>query len=493
MSNTERNTSVSRKDVLSSFSWSYAEKFSSQIVGFILSIILARLLAPEDYGKLSLVNIFIAIMSAVTLTGFGSALIQKKDATNVDFSSMLFVSFGISLAAYGVLFLCAPLISWLLAEDITAYLRVASLSLVFASVNTVQHAYVIRKMQFYKLFVATMVAAVVSAAVGITMAYNGFGVWALVAQHLSSGVTNTVVFAFISGWKPQLVLSKASVAQTYQFGWKLTVSSVMDAIYRQLRSLCIGKKFSTADLAYYDRGNQYPNLIVNNIDTSIASVLAPALARKQDDLPNLKKMMQRGVKTSSVILFPLLIGLAVCAEPLVLLMLTEKWLPCVPYLQILSFALMLKPIQTANIQGIIAIGRSDIYLKIQTINKLIGIAIIAITVFFFDSVLVIAAGELLSYILFAFVNVYPNVKYIRYSVREQAADILPQMIIAGIMGAAVYAIGQLQLHAALLLVLQIASGAVIYITIMRVCKVEAFMYLWNMLFGFLNRLRKKGK
>ncbi len=493
MSNAQ-NTSVSRKDVLSSFGWSYAEKLASQIISFVLSIILARLLTPDDYGKLTLVNIFITIMSAATLTGFGSALIQKKDATNTDFSSALYFSMTMSAAAYLVLFFGAPFLSQLLGEDITTYLRVAALVLIISSFNTVQHAYVIRKMQFYKLFIATMIAAAVSAVVGITMAYNGYGVWALVAQHLTTAVVNTVIVAFISGWRPQFVFSKASVAQTYKFGWKLIASSVMDATYRQLRSLSIGQKYTTADLAYYDRGNQYPSLVVNNIDTSIASVLAPALSRKQDDLQNLKQMVRRGVKTSSVILFPLLIGLAVCAEPLVLFMLTEKWLPCVPYLQLLSIALMLKPIQTANLQGIIALGRSDVYLRIQVLQKVIGIAIIAATVLLFDSITIIALGEIIAYVLFAFINVFPNKKYLKYRFREQMMDMIPQLLLAAIMGAIVFAIGYfVHINVVLLLVLQIVVGAIFYIAAMRILKIEGFMYLWNMMLGFFRKLGRRVK
>lgn len=492
MADTQENGKL-RTGAIKSFSWSYAEKIATQLVSFVLSIILARLLMPEDYGKLSLVHIFTGIMNAITLTGFGSALIQRKDTTDTDFSTTLIFSFGVAAAAYLLMFLCAPVFSFIMEQDITAYLRVSSLSLMISSVNAVVHARAIRALKFYKLFIASICGVIVSAVVGIYMAYKGFGVWALVAQHLTTALVNTVVSILICDWKIKLRFSLESVKKIYSFGWKVTMSAAVDAVYRQLRSLVIGKKYSATDLAFYDRGLQYPNLIINNVDTSIASVLAPVLSRKQDDLLGLKNMVMRGVKTSSVILFPLLIGLAVCAEPIVLLMLTEKWLPCVPYLQVLSVALMLKPIQTANLQGILALGRSDVYLKIQMTQKIIGVTMIAITILCFGTPFAVAVGELAAYLLFACVNAYPNKKYLNYSVKEQILNLLPQLTVAGLMGGLVYLVGFLQVGTLLLLILQVFVGAVFYIGVMYLFKVDAFMYLWKMLMGVLKKFRKKAQ
>ena len=491
MSDNQENSKL-RAGAIKSFSWSYAEKIATQLVSFILSVVLARLLVPEDYGKLSLVHIFTTIMNAVALTGFGSALIQRKDTQDIDYSTALIFSFGVAVVAYLVMFFGAPLFSSIMGEDITVYIRVSSVSLMISSINTVVHARAIRALKFYKIFIASICGVAVSAVVGITMAYKGFGVWALVAQHLTTALVNTLVSILICDWKLKLRFSLQSVKKIYSFGWKVTVSATVDAVYRQLRGLVIGKKYSSTDLAYYDRGLQYPNLIINNVDNSIASVLAPVLSRKQDDLPGLKSMVMRGVKTSSVVLFPLLIGLAVCAEPIVLLMLTEKWLPCVPYLQVLSMALMLKPVQTANLQGILALGRSDVYLKIQMTQKIIGVAMIAITIIFFNSPFAVAVGELIAYILFACVNAYPNVKYLKYSATEQIMDLLPQLIIGALMGGLVYLIGFLQINTLLLLILQVLTGALFYICVMYIFKIDAFMYLWKMLISTFKKVLRKG-
>ncbi|MEA5058629.1 MAG: lipopolysaccharide biosynthesis protein [Candidatus Pelethousia sp.] len=477
----ERNAAT-QKSIFSGFGWSYAERMLAQIVSFVVSIILARLLGPETYGILSLVNIFIGIATAITLTGFGSALIQKKEADNLDFSSALYFSFGVSIVAYLVLFFSAPLIAGFFdAQSIAPVLRVLSLSLVLASVNTVQHAYVIRKMQFRLLFISTVCGSIFSATAGILMAYKGFGVWALVAQYLVNSIINTIVLAIISEWRPEKRFSFSRVKTIYGYGWKIIVASVVEAIYRQSRSLAIGKKYTATDLAFYDKGLQFPSLLITNIDSSIANVLMPAISSVQDEKQRVKEMVRRSVKTSSTLLFPLLIGLAVCSKPVVLILLTEKWAASIPYMQLLCLALMMKPIQTANLQGILAMGRSDTYLWLQLSQKTVGVMIIAFTVVFFDSPLVIAAGEVLSYIVFAVINAYPNKKLLNYSVKEQLNDVLPQMILAICMGIIVWVVSFTKLPSLITLVIQVLLGTVTYIGGARVLRMEPFMYLWNLI------------
>jgi O-antigen/teichoic acid export membrane protein len=484
MENTNRT--ITKKKVLSGFSWTYAERMLAQAVSFVVSIILARLLEPEAYGTLALVNVFIGIASALALTGFGSALIQKKEADNVDFSSALFFSFGISLLVYAIIFFCAPLIaSFFSTESIIPLIRVFSLSIVIASINTVQHAYVIRNMQFKFFFLSTLFGSIASGIVGIFLAYYGHGVWALVVQYLTNSIINTIVLAFISEWKPKLTFSLSSIKSIYSFGWKVIVSSVVDAIYRQLRSLAIGKKYEKTDLAYYDKGLQFPSLLITNIDTSIANVLMPAISSVQDDSGRVKEMVRRSIKTSSTILFPLLIGLAVCAKPIVIILLTDKWVPSVPYMQLLCIALMMKPMQTANMQGILAIGRSDVYLRIQMIQKLIGIVVIAITVFCFKTVIAIAVGEIVAYLLFAIINVLPNRRLLGYTLKEYIADIMPQMVLAIIMGVIVTAVTVLNLSIWPALILQIFTGAIVYIALAWVLRLDSFTYLLNLLRSYV--------
>lgn len=479
------------KGIFKIFGWSYAERLLSQGTSFLVSIFLARLLEPEAYGILALANIFIAIVNAATLTGFGSALIQKKEATNTDFSSTLFFSLLVGIAAYAFLYFSAPLIAGFLSPEplLVPVIRAAALTLITAAVNTVQHAYVIRKMEFRLLFIASVWGNLLSAVIGLFLAFRGFGVWALVAQTLSKSIADIIALVFISSWRPKLVFSLDSIRQVYGFGWKIIASSVADAVYGQLRSLVIGKKYTTADLAYYDKGLQFPNLLISNIDTSLAQVLMPALSRVQDDLSEVRGVARRAMKISSVVLFPLLIGLMVCAEPVILLLLTEKWAPCIPYLRLLCLALMMKPVQTANIQALLAIGRSDIYLKIQLAQKCIGVGMIVLTVLCFSTPVAIAAGEVVSYLLFACINAVPNRKYLDYSIRDQLRDTVPQLLLAIVMGGAVSLLALLPLPSLPLLVFQVVSGAVIYISLARLLRLEAFMYLWELLFAYLKNRR----
>jgi O-antigen/teichoic acid export membrane protein len=473
---------VLRNTIISGIGWTYSEKLLTQIVSFFVSIILARLLSPEDYGILALVNIFIGIASAIALSGFGSALIQRKEADNLDFSSTLFFSLGVSLISYIILFFTSPLIAkFYNLADLVPIIRIVSLSIVISSINTVQHAYVIRKMLFRLFFLATFVGSIISAMIGILMAYGGFGVWALVTQYLSNSIINIIMLTFISDWRPEFKFSLTRIKAIYSFGWKITVSAVIDALYTQSRSIAIGKKYTVSDLAFYDKGSQFPNLIITNINSTISHVLMPVISSAQDDLPRVKAMVRRSLKTSSVILFPVLIGLAACAKGLIPLLLTQKWLPSVPYMQILCFAFMMRPIQTANLQGILAIGRSDIYLRIQLVQKIIGIVIIAITILFFRTVVAVAIGEIVAQVLFSLIMIIPNSRYLNYSIEEQIVDILPQMFVAIVMGVIVLQVLKFELSILAALVLQVTIGAIFYVGSLRLLQIDSFMYLYRML------------
>ena len=398
---------INRKSFFSAFKWSYAEQLLSQMISLVISIVLARLVEPEAFGTLAIVNSFIAIANAVTLTGFGSALIQKEDASDTDFSSVVYFSLLIAVSAYGIIWFLSPVAADFFANPlITDVLRVFALILITASFNTVQRAYIARKMQFRLFFTAGLWAAVISGASGIFFAYQGLGVWALIIEYLSRSVLNIIVLWILSGWKPKAVFSIESIKGIYRFGGRIIISSLADAVYQQLRSFAIGKKYTGEDLAHYDRGKQFPSVLITNIDTTIANVLMPALSRIQNDKIRIKYIIRRSIRTSSVILFPLLTGLAVCAENFITLILTEKWLPCVPYMQALCIALMIKPMITSGLQGILAIGQSRVYMWLQMMQKAVGIVVLLGTILFFNSPFYIAIGETAAYLLFLFLSAY---------------------------------------------------------------------------------------
>ncbi|NLJ77127.1 MAG: lipopolysaccharide biosynthesis protein [Peptococcaceae bacterium] len=465
-----------KSKVLSSLFWKLMERGGTQGIQFIVQIVLARLLLPEDYGIIALVVIFTTIAGVFVQSGLNTALIQKKETDEADFSSVFYLSLSVAFLVYIILFFAAPYIAVFYGiPQITAVFRVLSMILFLGAFNSIQNAVVARNLQFKKLFFSSTGAILISGAVGIYMAYTGYGVWALVGQQISNQLLVTLILWFTVKWRPHLVFSFEKVKGLLSFGWKLLVSALIDTIYEDLRSLIIGKMFNPAVLGLYNRGQQFPSVIVSNVDGSIQSVMLPVLSSHQDDRPRVKAMMRRGIVTSSFIVFPLMVGLAVTAEPLVKLLLTDKWLPCVPFLQIFCATYALWPIHTANLQAINALGRSDIFLKLEIIKKIVGLAILAITIFY--GVYAISLGGAIGGIISTFINAYPNRHLLGYSYKEQWGDIMPSLLLSLVMGAVVYSFKWLGLSAVGTLLLQVCVGAVLYLGLAWLIKLECFSYI----------------
>lgn len=472
---------TSKAKVLSGLIWKFAERISAQVVTFVVSIVLGRLLSPDDYGLIAVVTIFITFANCIVTNGFGSSLIQKKDSDNLDFSTVLYFQFAFSLALYGILFIAAPLIAKFFGEGydlLVPVLRVLGIRIPLTAINNVQQAYVGKKMIFRKFFLSTIGGTVISAVVGIWMAYEGYGVWALVGQYLTNTFISTVILAFTIKWKPELKFSWARLKILFSYGWKLLVGGIINETYVELRKIAIGKLYTSADLAYFDRGMQIPNIIVTNINSSISNVLFPAISNAQNNMADVKAIMRRSIRTSSYIMCPLMFGLAVVAEPLISFLLTDKWLPCVPYLQIYCISYCFEPIQTANLQAIKAVGRSDIFLKLEIIKK-VAYAVILVAVMF-HSVDAIAYSLLLNTLIAVFVNTTPNKKLLGYSFKELIADMAPGIILSAVMSGVVYLEGMLLPFSALpRMIIQAATGGIIYLVLSVVFKVESFSYLLN--------------
>lgn len=484
------NKEISKNRVLSSLFWKLMERGGTQGIQFIVSIILARLLLPEDYGIIALVVIFTSIAGVFVQSGLNTALIQKKEADAADFSSVFYLSLFIACLIYIVLFFSAPFIAaFYKIPEITPVFRVLSITLFFGALNSIQNAVVARKLQFKKLFFSSTGAILVSGTVGIFMAYTGYGVWALVGQQISNQLFGTLILWFTVKWRPHLLFSLKRVKALFSFGWKLLVSGLIDTVYRELRSLIIGKMYNPAMLGFYNRGQQFPSLFVSNINGSIQSVMLPVLASHQDNRPRVKEMMRRAIVTSSFIIFPMMVGLAVTAEPLVKLLLTDKWLPCVPFLQIFCASYALMPIHTANLQAINALGRSDIFLKLEIIKKIIGLSILAVTVFY--GIYAIALGMVLSGIISSFINAYPNKDLLNYSYKEQWSDIYPSLLLSLVMGAVVYSFKWLGLSLLVTLIIQICVGVVLYVAMAWLFKLECFTYLMSTLQNALVTIIKR--
>lgn len=479
--------------VISGLIWKFGERITAQIVTFAVSVVLARLLPTEAYGLITLVTIFITFANCIVTNGFGSSLIQKKDSDNLDFSSVLYFQLGASLILYFILFVSAPLIASFFGEGyelLSPVLRVLGLRIPLTAINNVQQAFVSKKMIFKKFFFSTIIGTACSAFVGIYMAYKGYGVWALVGQYLTNTVMDTIILGLTIHWKPELKFSWKRLRELFKYGWKILVAGLIGETYNELRSIVIGKLYTSNDLAFFDKGKQIPNLIVTNINTSISNVLFPAISNAQNNPNDVKNITRRAIKTSAYIMCPMMFGLAVVAEPLITLLLTEKWLPCVPYLQIYCISFCFEPIQTANLQAIKAVGRSDIFLKLEIIKK--GSSILILFAVMWHSVDAIAYSLLLTTLIASIANTAPNNRLIAYSFKELIIDMAPGLLISTVMSVIVYLEGLfLNLSVLPLLIIQVATGGFVYLLISVIVKVEAFTYLKNTLFEILKKMLKK--
>lgn len=475
--------------IISNFIWRFAERSGAQLVTFIVSIVLARLLLPEDYGTIALVTVFTTIMQVFVDSGLGTALIQKKDADDLDFSSVFYFNFVVCIVLYLVMFFAAPFIaSFYDIPELTPVVRVISLTIIISGIKGVQQSFVSRNMLFKRFFYATLGGTIFSAFLGVAMAYAGLGVWAIVVQQLSNTAIDTLILWITVKWRPKLIFSWNRLKGLLGFGWKMLCSSLLDTVYNNLRSLLIGKVYSSSDLAYYNEGKKFPNLIVTNINTSIDSVLLPAMSKEQDDKDRVKNMTRRSIMVSCYIMAPLMIGLSCCASNIVVVVLTDKWLPCVFFLQIFCITYMFYPIHTANLNAIKAMGRSDLFLKMEIWKKVIGMILLLATLFI--SVKAMAYSLLISTLVSMIINSWPNKKLLDYSLLEQMKDILPSILLAVGMGVSVYLMGVLNLPTLPLLLIQVVCGGLIYVAGSAIFKLAPFLYLIGIIKPMIQKRRK---
>ena len=460
--------------------WRFLERFGAQGVTFVVSIILARLLDPEVYGIVAIVTVFTAILNVFIDSGLGNALIQKKDADDLDFSSVFFFNMFMCVMLYLLIFLAAPLIAkFYKMPELTAVIRVMSLIVIISGVKNVQQAYVSRHLLFKRFFFATLGGTIGAAVLGVWMAYKGYGVWALVAQGLFNAAVDTLILWLTVKWRPKLLFSFERFKGLFSFGWKLLVSQLIDTVYNNLRQLIIGKLYNADNLAFYNRGYMFPNVFVLNVNSAIDSVLFPVMSSAQDDVESVRAMTRRSIQVSSYLMWPIMLGIAAVSRPLVSVLLTEKWLPCVAYVIIFCISYAFLPMETANLNAIKALGRSDIFLRLTVIKKIIGFIILLATMWF--GPLVMAASNLFFSVVNQIINAWPNRKLLNYSYGQQIADILPSMLLSGVMFGAAWCIQYLQLGNFVTLLIQVMIGVAVYVIGSILLKNESFTYILSIL------------
>ena len=477
-------------DILSNLAWRFAERCGAQLVAFIVSIVLARLLNPEIYGTVALIGVFTAILQVFVDSGMGNALIQKKDADDLDFSSVFYFNIVFCLVLYMGLFVAAPFIAKFYNNlSLTPYIRVLGLTIVISGVKNIQQAYVSKHLMFKKFFVATLGGTIAAGVIGIAMAFLGFGIWALVAQQMVNLFIDTIILWITVPWKPIMEFSFKRLKGLFSFGWRLLASHLLSEIYVNIRSLLIGKLYTSSDLAYYNQGSKFPELIIGNINGSINSVLFPAMSEVQDEVARLKNMTRQSIKVSTYVMAPMLCGLAFVAEPLVKLLLTDKWIMCVPFLRIMCITSLFTPIHTANLSALKAMGRSDLFLRLEIIKKVAGFIVLLITMRI--SVMAMAYSLLFTNVLSQIINSWPNKKLLNYGYIEQLKDILPVILLGVFMGVCVYCVNFIGLDSWLTLLIQVPLGAIIFIGVSALLKLESFTYCFNMLRPMINKILRK--
>ena len=475
-----------KQKIFSNFIWRFAERCGAQAVKLIVELVLARFLLPDDYGTIALVTVFITILNVFVDSGLGNALIQKKNADDLDFSSVFYFNLIWCFILYLLLFAFAPVISIFYGiPELTVIVRVLGITVLISGLKNVQQAFVSRNMLFKKFFFATLGGTFGAAILGITMAYFGFGVWALVAQQLFNTAMDTLILWITVKWRPKKVFSVQRLKVLFNYGWKLLASGLLETIYNNIRSLVTGKLYTASDLAFYNQGDKLPNIIVGNINNSIDSVLLPVMSNEQDNVEQIKEITRKSIKISTYVMAPLMMGLAVTADTLIVLILTEKWLPCVFFLKIFCVTYMFQPIHTANLNAIKALGRSDLFLTLEVWKKVVGLILLCSTMWI--SVEAMAYSSFVSGILAQIINSWPNKKLLNYSYLEQLKDIIPSILLAVFMGVCIYPISLLHLNHILLLTIQIVLGASIYIVGSIIVKIDSFQYLWGIVKSILKR------
>ncbi|MGL6178048.1 MAG: lipopolysaccharide biosynthesis protein, partial [Tannerellaceae bacterium] len=427
---------VVKNTVFNGLAWSSIETFSSQGIQFIISIIIARLIAPKEYGLIAMLSIFLAVAQIFIDSGFSKALIQKKNRTEADFSTIFAFNIFISVICYLLLYFSAPLIAKFYEQpDLTSVTRVVGIALIINALGIIQRSKFAIAFDFRTTAFISLISLIFSGCIGIILAYKSFGVWALVTQSLVSAFISCILLWILSDWKPSLLIDICSFKELFSFGSKLLISSLLHAVYINLYTLVIGRKYSATDLGYYNRANtlsQYPSVTIMML---IVKVLYPAQCEIQDDSNQLNRSFIQYLRISCFIIFPLTVGLAAVAYPLIELMLTTKWLPAAPLLQIMCIAYMWYPVMLVNNNILNVKGRSDYFLKSEIIKKIIAIAILLVTMPL--GLRWLCLGILVYNILDMFIIIYFSKKVIDTGYLKQLREILPMVIASFVMGVSI--------------------------------------------------------
>ena len=473
---------MNKAKVISSLIYKFIERFSVKGIGLVISVVMARLLAPEVFGQIAILNVFIGLSQTLVESGLNTALVQSPEVSERDYSTVFYISMAISVALIALLCACAPLIAeFYESPEIVAPLRFYSLSMLFMALSSILSAKIQRELRFKQQLRCSLAATLISGAAGILMAQRGAGLWALIVYYFAHSLVFCAAMFIEIRWLPRSRFSMQSAKRLYAFGFRMLASSMLTTLYNNIRPLIIGKKFSTADLGYYDKGSQFSTIISVNIDSAVQSVMFPVFSTLQDDSGKIRAAMRRAMSVSAMVIFPVMLGFAAVAEPLVRLLLTDKWLPSVFFIQVLCVGEMQVPLTSSNLVVLKSLGKSEIYMRQELVRRAAMLIVLAVSVFGFRSVEAIACGFTLSAWIDALITSRPLKKLIGYGFLDELRDVWKNMIAALLMAGAVYAMNALALPLIAKLALQVLTGAAVYVLLCWALRAESFLYTLNML------------
>lgn len=480
-----------KQKTLSGFIYKFAERGASQGVNLIVQIILARILMPEEFGTIALLTVFMTILDVFVTYGFGNSLVVNKKSDDLDFSTCFYFGIFLSLVIYGLVWISSPYISHFFYGhgELDVLVKVMALRMPISAVNSVQHAFIAKNMRFKMFFYATFIGTILSGILSITMAYSGFGVWALVAQYLSNAFFSTITLWIIAKWRPGWMFSFKRLKAIYDYGWKILAVGLVDTFFGQIRSLVIAKQYSKADLAYYNRGYHFAGFGMQLVEPTIAGVLFPALSNCNDNQKMMKSVTQRVTKTSTFMICGIMGLLAAISQPLILFLLTEKWSNSIIFLQIGCMAYLLRPLQVINNCVIRASGRSGLLLKLDLVKKGIGVLLLLLSMPY--GVEAIAWSLVLTNVIATIINIYPNKDILQYGYYEQFKDLAVNLTLGMVVAIVVWLYTFLPINNFLMLVLQVVTWMILYVGISEILKIDSYIYVKDLVINSLTKRMKK--
>lgn len=471
-------------------SWSAIDTVANQGITFLVGLILARLLTPAEYGLIGIIIIFISVFNNIVDSGFSNALIRKKDADDIDYSTGFFTNLAFSIVLFAILFFCAPFIASFFSEPLlTPLLRVMGSIVIINALAIIQRTILVKRVDFKTQTYISLISSITSGVIGIFMAYKGFGVWSLVAQQISRQFLNTLFLWIFNRWIPKLIFSVKSFTELWSFGWKLLVSSLINTIWNEIYQVVIGKCYTPVALGHYTRAQQFASIFSSNLNTVVQRVTYPVLSTIQDDKERLKNGYKRIIRCTMLVTFTLMIGLIAVAKPMVVCLIGEQWLPCVPMLQLVSLNMMLYPLHSLNLNMLQVQGRSDLFLKLEIIKKSIAVGPLLLGIFV--GIYWMLASSILVGLISYYLNAYYSGPFMGYSIKEQIKDILPSLCVAVTMAIPVYLLSYAPIHALGVFVAQLILGFVLVVLLCELIKLPEYIEIKNIAIPFIKRILRK--